>query len=213
MCSCNYSSNQLHYQVNESVTLMWDIKMLTLVDLWIFSSLGLERLVIGTKLLQHPGQYQSIFRNRVCPGEQVVVAVWRHRPRHSEELRKTKRKHRVSASRHHARDHHEPTSRYDDRSRYGGVRRETLLHGSYSDYMREYQRSRHSSSLPPLRSHFSTRTVDVPSYYPPLHISHSSSRSGGYHRPVDQYAAACDEFLRRTQSDRGSSSRYRSRRR
>ena len=30
---------------------------------------------------------------------------------------------------------------------------------------------------------------------------------------VDPYAAACDEFLRRTQSDRGSSSRYRSRRR
>ncbi|XP_022787024.1 YTH domain-containing protein 1-like isoform X2 [Stylophora pistillata] len=137
----------------------------------------------------------------------------RHRPRHSEELRKTKRKHRVSASRHHVRDHHEPSSRYEDRSRYGGVRRETLLHGSYSDYMREYQRSRHSSSLPPLRSHFSTRGVDVPSYYPPLHISHSSSRSGGYHRTVDPYAAACDEFLRRTQSDRGSSSRYRSRRR
>ncbi|XP_078353203.1 uncharacterized protein LOC144637982 isoform X2 [Oculina patagonica] len=136
----------------------------------------------------------------------------RHRPRHSDELRKSKRKHRVSASRHHSRDHHDPLPRYEDRSRYAGVRRETLLHGSYSDYMREYQRSRHSSSLPPMRSHFSSRAVDVPSYYP-LHIGHSSSRSGGYHRSVDTYAAACDEFLRRTQSDRGSSSRYRSRRR
>lgn len=33
------------------------------------------------------------------------------------------------------------------------------------------------------QSHFSSRAVDVPSYYP-LHISHSSSRSGGYHRNV-----------------------------
>ncbi|XP_015777855.1 PREDICTED: YTH domain-containing protein 1-like [Acropora digitifera] len=96
-------------------------------------------------------------------------------------MRKLKRKRRVSGSRHHSRDRHDSLSRYEDRSRYGGVRRETLLHGSYSDYMREYQRSRHSSSIPPLRSHFPSRAVDLPSYYP-VHIGHSNSR--GYHRPV-----------------------------
>lgn len=133
----------------------------------------------------------------------------RRHARHSDDLRKLKRKRRVSGSRHHSRDRHDSLSRYEDRSRYGGVRRETLLHGSYSDYMREYQRSRHSSSIPPLRSHFPSRAVDLPSYYP-VHIGHSNSR--GYHRPVDTYAAACDEFLRRTQSDRASG-RYRTSRR
>ncbi|CAH3173820.1 unnamed protein product [Porites evermanni] len=136
----------------------------------------------------------------------------RRRPRHSDELRKSRRKRRVSGSRHHPRDHRDTSPRYEDRSRYGGVRRETLLHGSYSDYMREYQRTRHSSSLHSIRSHFPSRTVDLPSYYP-IHMGHGGSRSGSsYHRTVDPYAAACDEFLRRTQSDR-SGGRYRSGRR
>lgn len=139
----------------------------------------------------------------------------RHRSRHSEESRRIKKSRRRGPS-HRSRERYDSFSRLDERARFAGVRRETLLHGSYSDYLRDYQRSRHSTSAVPMRSsHFPPRGVDLPPYYA-LPVHSGGSRSS-YHRPVDPYAAACDEFLRRTQSDRTDRghmhSRYRSSRR
>lgn len=151
----------------------------------------------------------------ICANFMVFIFIVRHRSRHSEDhkIKKSRRR----GPRRHSHERYDSFSRLDERARYAGVRKETLLHGSYSDYLRDYQRSRHSSAPVPVRSssHYPPRGVDLPPYYA-LPVHSSSSRSS-YHRPVDPYAAACDEFLRRTQSDRGDRghghSRYRSGRR
>ena len=58
-------------------------------------------------------------------------------------------------------------------------------------YVRDLEQQLTGLFLPLLQSHFSTRAVDVPAYYP-LHVGHSSSRTGGYHRTVSEFECSGD---------------------
>ncbi|XP_028403643.1 YTH domain-containing protein 1-like isoform X2 [Dendronephthya gigantea] len=66
--------------------------------------------------------------------------------RHSSPSHRRKRRRRDRDGRHRSRERYESLGLMDPRSRYG-VRKETLMHGSYSDYVREFHRSRQPSSV------------------------------------------------------------------
>ncbi|CAB4001457.1 Hypothetical predicted protein [Paramuricea clavata] len=73
----------------------------------------------------------------------------RSRRHSSPSSHRRKRRRRDREGRHRSRERYDSLGLIDPRSRYG-VRKETLIHGSYSDYVREFHRSRQpSSAFPP----------------------------------------------------------------
>lgn len=116
----------------------------------------------------------------------------------------------------------------DNRSSRYGVRRETLLNGSYSDYVREFTRQGpppmpmpgygppppgygHMEPPPPYPGHYNRRDYSHPGYRNSPRSHGSRSRPDDHRRSYEQDV---DEFLRRNAGrDRRAEAPYRSERR
>eukprot|EP00794_Sanderia_malayensis_P007822 gene7822-8671_t len=169
-----------------------------------------------TPASDHCADAWKYIRMRFCIGQLMLtglaIAVRPRVPKRGEE------RHRSSYHRRHRdsppdKPYADPRRRrpysgeYDDyakggRSKYG-VKKETLLHGSYADYIREFEKSRQMRPFgaPPAMS----------SYHHEQQHHHQSTHAPRYSRAIDPSTAAAEAFLQSGYDARNQGS-YRSRR-